>query len=137
MGSRIFHGFVFVLWLCFRQCANWWAIMSKYTLKVLEISVHEWNDEEGIGAFKGLKGGYEIDNYDSLDEAKQDLNKYFECKIPDESYQGEYIYHSQIENDIGLKSNKGSYLSDYVLCIEKQVKVNFNNEELQWQIKCN
>jgi hypothetical protein len=105
--------------------------MSTYRISVVDIMVHEWNDEEGQGDFVCSKGGFEIDTTGSIEQAKEGINNYFGYELEPDAY-GEdgYISATQLEDEYGYKKPKtGKFICDYTLCIEKIDRVTFNNEE--------
>ena len=103
--------------------------MSEYRIRVIDIMVHEWSDEEGQVDFVCSKDGFEIDTTGSIEQAKEVINNYFGYEIAPESY-GEdgYIKTCQVEDDRADPDENGSYIADYTLCIEKIDRVTFNNE---------
>jgi hypothetical protein len=105
--------------------------MSKYRIKVLDIVVHEWNDEEGQGDFVCAKGGFEVDTTGSLEAAKALINNYFGYELEPDAYdENGYISATQIEDKNGYqKPETGNFICDYTLYIEKVDRVTFNNEE--------
>ena len=104
--------------------------MSTYRISVVDIMVHEWNDEEGQGDFVCSKGGFEIDTTGSIEQAKEGINNYFGYELEPDAY-GEdgYIFVTQLEDKNAHADPDGDYIVDYTLCIEKADRVTFNNEE--------
>lgn len=103
--------------------------MSEYRIRVIDIMVHEWSDEEGQVDFVCSKGGFEIDTTGSIEQAKEVINNYFGHELESGAY-GEdgYIRTYQLEDDRAYPDENGSYIADYTLCIEKINRVTFNNE---------
>jgi len=100
--------------------------MSTYKIRVIDIMVHQWSDEEGQGDFVCSKGGFEIGTTGSIEKAKEVISNFFGYDLEPNAYGVDgYIQASQLEDERAYADNDGSYIADYTLCIEKINRVTF------------
>ena len=100
--------------------------MTRYTLNVVDITVHRWGPE-GQGDHVCNKGGFTVDTYPTLDAAKAGANEFFGYELEEDSYQDDYIMGTIIEDVDAYADPDGDYIADYVMCIDKVERVNFHN----------
>jgi hypothetical protein len=100
--------------------------MSNYQVKVIDMTVHRWCDTHGQGEFVCCKGGFTLGEYKSVADAKIGLNKWFDYKLDTESYDGEHVHASLIEDVEGYATPNGDFITDYFMEVIKCDRVNFD-----------
>ena len=101
--------------------------MSKwYNIKVTDVMVHRWNNEEGMGDYVCSKDGFTIGSEPTIEKARQRINEFFGYEIDEDCIDGDRIMAHQIENGDAYKDDDGGYIADYDIKIHCVETVTFN-----------
>ena len=100
--------------------------MSNYQVKVIDMTVHRWCNTHGMGEFVCCKGGFTLGEYKSVADAKIGLNEWFDYELDAESYDGEHVRATLIEDVEGYAAANGDFITDYFMEVIKCDPVNFD-----------
>lgn len=102
--------------------------MNNYNVKVIDIMIHHWNNENGQGDHVCNKGGFDLARVSDLSEAKDAINDFIGYDLDDHNYQDEYISATIIEDEEARPCANGKYIADYCFVIEETKLVNFTGK---------
>lgn len=100
--------------------------MTIYNVKIVDITVHEWN-EDGQGDHVCNKDGYTLASVSDLSEARDAINDFIGYGLDDHNYHDEYINASVIEDEETTPCDNGKYIVDYCFAIEETKLVTFTD----------
>ena len=96
-----------------------------FEVKIIDIMVHQWDNEHGQGDHVCNKGGFVVGRFATVDDAKQGLLDYFDVKEEDVDFDNEYASFSLIEDIDAYATPDGKFIADYTVLLSEITPAKF------------
>ena len=101
--------------------------MTKYNVKIFDITVHEWN-EDGQGDHVCNKSGYTLASVAGISEARDAINEFFGNDVNSDDCLDGYMTATVIEDEETTPCDNGKFMVDYCFGIEETKLVKFTEK---------
>ena len=91
---------------------------TSYVVRVLDMTVHRWSQEEGQGDYGWSYGGYKVGWWQNVEDVKAELPEHFPG-IEFEQDEDGCLNYCQIQDENGWADENGEFIVDYVIEVEK------------------
>tara|TARA_A100001515_G_scaffold46485_1_gene36594 strand:- start:82 stop:765 length:684 start_codon:yes stop_codon:yes gene_type:complete len=91
---------------------------TSYVVRVLDMMVHRWSQEEGQGEYVCSKCGYDVGWWQNVEDVKAELPEHFPG-IEFEQDEDGCLNYCRTEDENAWADENGEFIVDYVIVVEK------------------